>query len=85
MTAQGNAYRAALPPGTVITFPASSGHLEAARAVAVNETTLDGDRALTLTAELQLVSPAYIAERDATEIRYVRRILELEARLKSSE
>ena len=81
MTAQGNAYRVALPAGTVINFPASSGHLEAARAVAVNETAPDGDRALTLTAELQLVSPAYIAERDAAEVRYARRIIELESKL----
>jgi hypothetical protein len=81
VTPQGNAYRVALPAGTVITFPASTGHLEAARAVAVNETSPDGDRALRLTAELQLVSPAYIAERDAAEVRYVRRIIELEARL----
>jgi hypothetical protein len=80
VTPQGNAYRVALPPGTVITFPSVPAH-DQARAVAVSETGPDGDRALVLTAELQLVSPAYIAERDAAEVRYVRRIIELEAKL----
>jgi hypothetical protein len=75
-----------LPAGTLITFPASdNAHLEAARAVAVNETRPDGDRALRLTAPLQLVSPAYTAERDAAEVRYVRRIIELEGKVASSE
>jgi hypothetical protein len=81
VTPQGNAYRIALPAGATITFAASA-HLETVRAVAVNETRPDGDRALVLTAPLQLVSPAYIAERDAAEVRYVRRIIELEQQAK---
>ena len=73
----GNAYRVVLPAGTVIFLPSQKSRQQV-HAVAVNETTRGGDRDITLTAELQLVSPAYIAERDAAEVRLVRRILELE-------
>ncbi|OAM89330.1 hypothetical protein AW736_13850 [Termitidicoccus mucosus] len=84
MTAQGNAYRVALPPGTVITLPDAASENQL-RSVAVNEIENRESKienTVTLTAELQLVSPAYIAERDAAEVRYVRRIIELEALIK---
>ena len=79
-TALGNAYRVILPPGTTITLPndATAAQL---RAVAVNETTPGGTRAITLTAPLQLVSPAYIAERDQAERAYAQRIIDLEEQL----
>jgi hypothetical protein len=73
-----------LPAGTLVTPPdaVSTNQL---RAVAVGETAPpDAAGAVRLTAPLQLVSPAYIAERDAAEDRYARRILELEARLTPS-
>lgn len=61
----GNSYRALLPVGTEITAPTDAAAAQLG-AVAVNEATRAG-RVLTLTAPLQLVSPAYIAERNATE------------------
>jgi hypothetical protein len=69
-----------LPAGTIISLPTQESHRQVA-AVAVNETSDDGDRAITLTAPLQLVSPAHTAERDAAEARLALRILELDAKL----
>lgn len=82
-TSLGNAYRVSLPAGTMITPPddATTAQL---RAVAVNESTPAGARALTLTAPLQLVSPAYIAARNETEKRYALRIAELEEQLRAA-
>ena len=61
----GNSYRASLPKGTEIHAPTDAVAAQLG-AVAVNEATRAG-RVLTLTAPLQLVSPAYIAERNSTE------------------
>lgn len=65
-----NAYRVMLPAGTTITLPTRES-AEQIRAVAVNELQqtagTGGDCAVTLKAPLQLVSPAYIAHRDARE------------------
>lgn len=76
-TATGNSYRLLLPAGTTIRTPdqASTDQL---RAVAVNETRAT-PAGVELTAPLQLVSPAYIAQRNASELS----LLELTAQLRA--
>jgi hypothetical protein len=77
-TATGNAYRLLLPAGVKITTPddATAAQL---RAVAVNEVEAGAGRTLTIASPLQLVSPAYIANRNATELT----LLELLAQLRA--
>jgi len=65
-SATGNSYRLQLPPGTRITAPDDASAAQI-RAVAVNELVPGSGRELVLAAPLQLVSPTYIAERNATE------------------
>jgi hypothetical protein len=74
----GNSYRLQLPAGTTITAPddATAAQL---RAVTFNEAAAGTGRTITLTAPLQLVSPAYIANRNATELT----LLELTAQLRA--
>lgn len=79
-TSLGNAYRVRLPAGTTITLPDDSAAAQV-RAVAVNETTALGARGVSLTTPLQLVSPAYITERNETEKRYALRVAALEEQL----
>lgn len=77
-TATENAYRLQLPAGTVIELPTDYAAAQL-RAVAVNEidfTKSDGRR-VTLARALQLVSPAYIAERDAAEFTALRALQNL--------
>lgn len=82
-TSLGNAYRVMLPEGTKILLPTEVS-FQQVRAVAVNETIRDGDRAVVFTQPLQLVSPAYITERNETEKRYAHRIAELEEQLRAA-
>ena len=84
-TTLGNAYRLQLPAGTMLTLPTDAVAAQI-RAVAVNEVKAVGTPAstITLTAPLQLVSPAYIAERDQTDRRYAQRIIELEEQLRAA-
>jgi hypothetical protein len=73
-----NAYCAVLPAGTVIKLPSAQAAAQI-RAVAVNETAQADDGGLSLTAPLRLVSPAYIAARDARELQLSEIILQLRA------
>ncbi len=84
-TALGNAYRLLLPPGTAITLPDAATAAQV-RAIAYNELSPIGHRqsaienaALTLRSPMQLVSPAYIAERNATELRLLRELADAKA------
>ncbi len=78
----GNSYRLQLPAGTVISLPTQAA-ADQVRAVAVNEiepsSVLRPPFTVRLTAPLQLVSPAYMAERNATEINLLKTIAELRA------
>ena len=85
-TSIGNAYRVQLPAGTTITLPDEVSENQI-RAVAVNEIASEWrtpGAPLRLTAPLQLVSPAYMVERNDTEKRYALRIAELEEQLKAA-
>jgi hypothetical protein len=79
-TPQGNAYRLALPAGTTIALPNEAAAAQV-RAVAVNELVLARPAAaastVTLRAPLQLVSPGYMARRDAEEISLLKLIADL--------
>lgn len=77
-TSGGNAYRLLLPAGTIIQAPDDATAAQI-RAVTVNEATAGAGRTIKLTAPLQLVSPAYIAGRNATELT----LLELLAQLRA--
>ena len=74
-----------LPPGTVIILPESmpSTTAQSIANAFVNEAhhtqTMNGLR-ITLHESLRLITPAYLAERDAREMNLHRRITELEAR-----
>ena len=72
--ASGNAFLLTLPAGAVILFPTQQSQQQV-RAVAVNETLGDGDRTVTLTAPLKLVSPAYLAARDARELQLTQLVI----------
>lgn len=82
---QGNSVIATLPPGTVILLPESMPPTTAQSIAAafVNEAyhtqTMNGLR-ITLHEPLRLITPAYLAERDAREMNLHRRMAELEAR-----
>lgn len=73
---QGNAVLATMPAGTVVKLPFHSARITAAFA---NET-LTTSNSLTLMQPLLLVTPAYIAERDAIEMSLRSRVAELEAK-----
>lgn len=79
-TEAGNAYRLLLPAGTTLTLPDDANAAQI-RAVAHNEVQPGQGRSFTLAAPLQLVSPAYIAERNADEITLVQIIADLRAEL----
>ncbi|MDR1279331.1 MAG: hypothetical protein LBK99_00725 [Opitutaceae bacterium] len=83
-----NSYRLQLPAGTTITLPDDTAAAQI-HAVAVNELqpappaysaspAASLARTVTLATPLQLVSPAYMAERNTTELRLARRITDLE-------
>jgi hypothetical protein len=78
-TATGNAFRLLLPAGTTITLPDNNAARQV-QAVAVNELDLahSNDRSVTLARPLQLVSPAYIAQRDAAEFTALRAVQNLQ-------
>lgn len=76
-TPLGNSYRLLLPKGTVLVLPTQPS-ADQVRAVAINEVSASG-RDIVLTAPLQLVSPAYIAERDAADLRLEQTIAALQA------
>ena len=87
-TALGNAYRIQLPAGTTLTLPDDASAAQV-RAIAVNEigtpdSGLPTPNCVRLTQPLQLVSPAYIADRDATDRAYALRIVQLEEQLKAA-
>lgn len=73
----GNSYRLLLPKGTTLLLPTQAS-ADQVRAVAINETSASG-RDIVLLAPLQLVSPAYIAERDAADLRLMQTIAALQA------
>lgn len=77
-TPLGNSYRVQLPAGTIITLPTNTAATQIG-AVAINELhSISTDRhTVTLSTPLQLVSPAYIAERNAVELRLAQRIADL--------
>lgn len=78
----GNAYRLLLPPGTTITLPDDRAAAEI-RAVAHNELAPGTGRTVALSAPLQLVSPAYIAGRNAAEISLLTLIADLRSEIAS--
>jgi hypothetical protein len=72
--ASGNAYCATLPPGTRLALP-DAASARPLRAVAVNEiehAEPETGNSLPLAAPLKLVSPAYLAARDAHELQLAR-------------
>ncbi len=74
--ATGNSYRLVLAKGTRILAPDDATAAQI-RAVAVNELVPGTGRELELAQPLQLVSPAYIADRNATEASLLRLIADL--------
>ncbi len=72
----GNSYRLLLPAGTRIEAPTDQAAAQLA-AVAVNELSQIEGRRVTLGAALQLVSPAYIHERNSAEATLRLRLSEL--------
>jgi hypothetical protein len=68
-TALGNAFRVKLPAGTQLILPTPR-DAEEIRAIAINEIDLGQStgRTVTLARPLQLVSPAYIAQRNQGEL-----------------
>lgn len=72
----GNSYRLQLPAGTRLEVPTDQAAAQLA-AVAVNELSRIDGRSVTLATPLQLVSPAYIAERNTTEATLRLRISDL--------
>lgn len=74
----GNAYRLLLPAGSTITAPNDVTAAQI-RAVTVNEAAAGSGRTITLTAPLQLVSPSYIAQRNATELTLIETIVQTRA------
>ena len=88
----GNAYRLLLPTGTRIAFPDAASYRQVTT-VAANEIDLSAlnsqlsTRELQLTSPVQLVSAAYIAQRNTVELQLLRTITELKeenARLRAS-
>lgn len=80
-TALGNAYRVMLPSGTKIVLPDEASH-RAVQAIAHNEVAPSSatgpvQAGVTLAKPLQLVSPAYMAERNTAEIGLLLRIEDL--------
>lgn len=75
-TALGNSYRLLLPAGTKLELPDARSRQQTA-AIAINELAPANGAALELAKPLQLVSPAYIAERNAAEMTLLREIVEL--------
>lgn len=73
----GNSYRLQLPAGTRIEVTTDQAAHQLG-AVAVNELSRIDGRAVTLATPLQLVSPAYIAERNSTEATLRLRLSELD-------
>ncbi len=71
----GNAYRLLLPAGTTI-VPADERSRREIAAIAYNEL-VPTARDLEMARPLQLVSPAYIAQRNATELQLLKVIAEL--------
>lgn len=79
---QGNAVLATLPPGTVVYLPtlADGQKIHAAFLNEVNGTNrTDGTYVLEVVRPLKVCTPAYIAERDATEMELHRRLLQRES------
>lgn len=77
--AKGNAYRLLLPEGTQIALPDEHSYREVA-AIAYNELAVGASlpaRSVALARPLQLVSPAYIAQRNAGEMALLKAIDEL--------
>lgn len=75
-TAKGNSYRLLLPAGTRITAPDDATAAQI-RALAFNELEPGTGREFVLNRALQLVSPAYIAERNSYEISLLQLITDL--------